>query len=105
MGRVAELGSLDEIVQPSAKIPLSRFPADLATVLALPAAGICLLVASSLPHLWRMALFALLGVVFITLGIRLTRFGHLLPCLYGVLYIVMGISALYIAFLEATFFA
>jgi len=52
-----------------------------------------------------MALFALLGVVFITLGIRLTRFGHLLPCLYGVLYIVMGISALYIAFLEATFFA
>jgi hypothetical protein len=86
------------------KTPLSRFPADLTSILALPATLIFFVGASFLPRFWRTTLFALVGFALIVLAIRLARIGRLLFWVWAAIYLLMGIGMFYIAYLEATLF-
>jgi len=93
-------------MQPTDKIPLSRFPADLTSVLVLPAAAIFFVVASSLPRFWRTTLFAFLGVGLTLVAIRLARSGRRpVSWVWAAIYLLMGIGVFYITYVEATLFA
>jgi hypothetical protein len=88
------------------RIPLSRFPADLTSILVLPATVIFFVVASCLPLFWRTTLFAFLGVGLIVVAIRLVRSGRrVVFWVWAAIYLLMGIGVLYVAYIEATLFA
>jgi hypothetical protein len=92
-------------MQPPQKIPYSRFPADLGTVLALPGAMIFFVVVSYLPRLCRTTLFSLIGAALMVLSIHLARSGRLRLLILAALYLLMAIAMFYIAYVEATLFA
>jgi len=52
-------------MQSSNRIPLSRFPADLFSVLLLPGPAIFYVLASYLPRFWRATVWSALGILFI----------------------------------------
>jgi hypothetical protein len=87
------------------RIPLSRFPADLLSVLLLPGAVIFYVAASMLPRYCRATVFALLGVAFIVVAIRLARSARsFVNWFFAALYLLIGIGTLYIAYMESTLF-
>jgi hypothetical protein len=91
-------------MQPADKIPLSRFPADLTSILALPGTTIFFVIAYRLPLFWRTTFFVLVGIALIALGIGLLRSGRVLLWVWAAIYLLMGIGMFYIAFVEATLF-
>jgi hypothetical protein len=80
-----------------------RFPADLAAVLGIPASVIFFAGGFSLPRPLRTVLFALVGFVFVAVGVRLFRERRLVWYLYGSIYILMGLGTFYIAYVAALF--
>jgi hypothetical protein len=97
---------LDEIMQPSGRISLSRFPADLLGVLLLPATAIFYVVASSLPSLLRAGVFAIVGVAFVVFATRLAHGSRRVErWLMAVIYLLMAVGMFYIAYVEAVLFA
>jgi uncharacterized membrane protein YqgA involved in biofilm formation len=92
-------------MQPSDKIPSSRFPADVGTVLALPGAMIFFVVVSYLPRLWRTTLFSSIGVALMVLAIHLARSSRMRLLILAALYLLIAIAMFYIAYIEATLFA
>jgi hypothetical protein len=92
-------------MQPPQRIPFSRFPVDVLSILLLPATLILYVIASSQPRLWRTTLFGLAGVAFVACGIRLARTGRVLNLVWASIYLLMGFAVFYIAYIEATLFA
>ena len=86
-------------------IPLSCFPADVLSVLLLPATVVFFVVASSLPRFWRALAFALIGLAFIRFAIRFARSGRVLDLVWAALYLLFGLGTFYVAYVEAILFA
>ena len=92
-------------MQSSNRIPLSRFPADLFSLLLLPGGIIFYVVASYLPRFRRATLFAVLGLLFIVTAFYLARGSRgVVRWLTAAVYAVMGIGCFYIAYLEGVLF-
>jgi hypothetical protein len=90
---------------PSNRIPLSRFPADLLSVLLLPGSVIFYAAASMLPRFWRATVFALLGVAFIVVAIQLARGARsFVNWFVAALYLLIGIGTFYLAYMESALF-
>ena len=93
-------------MQPSNKIPLSRFPADVLSVLLLPGTAIFYVLASYLPRFWRGAAFASLGVLFILAAFHLAcRSRRVERWIMAAVYVFLAFAMFYIAYIEATLFA
>jgi hypothetical protein len=100
---VADLGLVRRIYPRSMTTSRSHFPADLATLLAIPASGIFFIVGLALPRPIRTVLLAVVGIAFVALGVRLFRERRLLRYLYGSIYIFIGLATFYIAYVAALF--
>ena len=106
MTAIAHFVSLDETMQPSNRIPLSRFPADVLSVLLLPGTAIFYVLASYLPRFWRGAVFASLGVLFIVAAFYLARTSRRVErWILAAVYLLMAFAMFYVAYVDATVFA
>jgi hypothetical protein len=93
-------------MQPSNRIPWSRFPADLLSVLLLPGTAIFYAVASYLPRFWRGTVFAALDVLFMVAAFHLVRSSRRVELwAMAAVYLLMAIGIFYIAYVEAVLFA
>ena len=92
-------------MQRSDKIPCSRFPADLGTVLAMPGAMIFFVVISYLPWVVRATLCSLIGIALTVVSFHLARAGGIRFLILAALYLLLAIGMFYMAYIEAALFA